>query len=197
MTSHNGKQLDKLCFSALPSLQTLFWMCILMCKCDAVWENKILDLTQEALTKSVPADGISQMYFQTNSLYFDWKNHYSSVCDQWWFWKKKEHLMTITGLQFSILDVDKFIKQIQIHFFNEIWCVFNFLPAWENLLGFSGKKREIQNQQWLIWKCVYLQIKFSMQEKSFKFLHWPWGNYVIAPVPVKKFWKIWVKSTIA
>ena len=42
---HHGKQLDKLCFSALPSLQTLFWMCILMCKCDAVWENKILDLT--------------------------------------------------------------------------------------------------------------------------------------------------------
>ena len=41
----HDKQLDKLCFSALPSLQTLFWMCILMCKCDAVWENKILDLT--------------------------------------------------------------------------------------------------------------------------------------------------------
>ena len=117
-------------------------MCILLCKCDAVWENKILDLTQEALTKSVPADGIFQMYFQTNSLYFDWKNHFSSVCDQWWFWKKKEHLMIITGLQFSILDLDKFIKQIQIHFFNEIWCVFNFLPAWENLLGFSGKKKE-------------------------------------------------------
>ena len=42
---YHGKQLDKLCFSALPSLQTLFWMCIFMCKCDAVWENKILDLT--------------------------------------------------------------------------------------------------------------------------------------------------------
>ena len=46
----HDKQLDKLCFSALPSLQTLFWMCILMCKCDAVWENKILDLTWQCTT---------------------------------------------------------------------------------------------------------------------------------------------------
>ena len=28
------------------------------------------------------------------------------------------------------------------------------------------------------------------------FLHWHWGNHVIAPVPVKQPWRIWVKSTL-
>ena len=27
-------------------------------------------------------------------------------------------------------------------------------------------------------------------------LHWHWGNHMIAPVPVKKPWRIWMKSTI-
>ena len=59
---YHGKQLHKLCFSALPSLQTLFWMCILMCKCDAVWENKMLDLTTKGSMKSMTR--LNQLFSQ-------------------------------------------------------------------------------------------------------------------------------------
>ena len=29
----------------------------------------------------------------------------------------------------------------------------------------------------------------------FRLLHWHWGNRMIAPVPVKQPWRIWIKST--
>ena len=38
---YHGKQPNELSFFVLPTLQTLFKMCIFMCKCDAIWENKV------------------------------------------------------------------------------------------------------------------------------------------------------------
>ena len=66
-----SKQLDKLCSSALPSLQTLFLMCIFMCKCDAVWENKILDLNTEMAQKSYLIENKDPFVLHSNTMAAD------------------------------------------------------------------------------------------------------------------------------
>ena len=92
-----------------------------------------------------------------------------------------------------------------VHCDYQIWIVFSHQKWWTGQI-FS---HEIWQLYWLfchhgcystfseMWTqfmfwCVLLLLFYSY---SSRLLHWYWGNHMIAPVPVKKPWKIWVNMS--
>ena len=137
---HGLYGLHKLCFSALPSLQTLFWMCILVCKCDAVWENKILDLTWHG-----PGCPLS-----TNP----------TCGEMWWM------LITVKSID-ALFALYEFFFKVRSHFWTE-YCVvcnlnYSFYDShccccWGRLDGiFATSNRRENAQRTCVWLIpIYL-----------------------------------------
>ena len=73
-----------------------------------------------------------------------------------------------------------------------------------NVMWSLDGQTHTQNDAWvllcfvLLWVCYQslciVISKFIVNPYTSGLLHWHWGNHMIAPVPVKQPWRIWVKS---